>query len=182
MAGGDQRGDSPSSHELSGRLEGILADGEAPWARRACKAAALEVRLLAPIAAPAIVVYVPNNVLSISTQIFCGHLGNLELAASSLGNNGIQIFAYGLMVCILCRPIDRHLSAVCVYERFRSLLSSSVSSSTTSSQPFLTITIIKGIKQQPQIQIKTPIFALERFLQVKSTFKYRTLQEIHFSP
>uniref|UniRef100_A0A0E0KFQ5 Protein DETOXIFICATION n=1 Tax=Oryza punctata TaxID=4537 RepID=A0A0E0KFQ5_ORYPU len=98
MAGGDQRGDSPSSHELSGRLEGILADGEAPWARRACKAAALEVRLLAPIAAPAIVVYVLNNVLSISTQIFCGHLGNLDLAASSLGNNGIQIFAYGLML------------------------------------------------------------------------------------
>ncbi|RVX07927.1 Protein detoxification 40 [Vitis vinifera] len=31
-------------------------------------------------------------------QIFCGHLGNLELAASALGNNGIQIFSYGLMV------------------------------------------------------------------------------------
>nr|AAR00637.1 hypothetical protein [Oryza sativa Japonica Group] len=107
MAGGDQRGDSPSSHELSGRLEGILADGEAPWARRACKAAALEVRLLAPIAAPAIVVYVPNNVLSISTQIFCGHLGNLELAASSLGNNGIQIFAYGLMTKSILNNILR---------------------------------------------------------------------------
>ncbi|GMH15790.1 hypothetical protein Nepgr_017631 [Nepenthes gracilis] len=33
-----------------------------------------------------------------STQIFCGHLGNLELAAAALGNNGIQIFAYGLML------------------------------------------------------------------------------------
>ncbi|KAL0399748.1 UNVERIFIED_CONTAM: protein DETOXIFICATION 40 [Sesamum radiatum] len=32
-----------------------------------------------------------------STQIFCGHLGNLELAASSLGNNGIQLLAYGVM-------------------------------------------------------------------------------------
>uniref|UniRef100_J3LQD5 Protein DETOXIFICATION n=1 Tax=Oryza brachyantha TaxID=4533 RepID=J3LQD5_ORYBR len=96
MAAGEA---SPSSsHELSRRLEGILRDGEAPWARRVCKAAVVEVRLLMPIAAPAIVVYVLNNVLSISTQIFCGHLGNLELAASSLGNNGIQIFAYGLML------------------------------------------------------------------------------------
>ncbi|CDP11781.1 unnamed protein product [Coffea canephora] len=33
-----------------------------------------------------------------STQIFSGHLGNLELAAASLGNTGIQIFAYGLML------------------------------------------------------------------------------------
>ncbi|XP_061979767.1 protein DETOXIFICATION 40-like [Populus nigra] len=33
-----------------------------------------------------------------STQIFCGHLGNLELAAVSLGNTGIQVFAYGLLL------------------------------------------------------------------------------------
>uniref|UniRef100_J3LQE0 Uncharacterized protein n=1 Tax=Oryza brachyantha TaxID=4533 RepID=J3LQE0_ORYBR len=33
-----------------------------------------------------------------STQIFSGHLGTLELAAASLGNTGIQVFAYGLMV------------------------------------------------------------------------------------
>ncbi|PAN46360.1 hypothetical protein PAHAL_9G180200 [Panicum hallii] len=85
-------------HELSGRLEGILADREAPWARRASRAAMIELRLLAPIAAPAVAVYVLNNVLSISTRIFSGHLGNLELAASSLGNNGIQVFAYGLML------------------------------------------------------------------------------------
>ncbi|CAN6298705.1 unnamed protein product [Urochloa humidicola] len=96
--GGDHGGGTSLSHELSGRLESILADGEAPWARRAARAAVIELRLLAPIAAPAVVVYVLNNVLSISTQIFCGHLGNLELAASSLGNNGIQVFAYGLML------------------------------------------------------------------------------------
>jgi MATE family multidrug resistance protein len=33
-----------------------------------------------------------------STQIFSGQLGTLELAAASLGNTGIQSFAYGLMV------------------------------------------------------------------------------------
>uniref|UniRef100_R7WD82 Protein DETOXIFICATION n=1 Tax=Aegilops tauschii TaxID=37682 RepID=R7WD82_AEGTA len=33
-----------------------------------------------------------------STQIFAGHLGTLELAAASLGNTGVQMFAYGLML------------------------------------------------------------------------------------
>ncbi|CAD6213428.1 unnamed protein product [Miscanthus lutarioriparius] len=42
--------------------------------------------------------YMINYLMSMSTQIFSGHLGNLELAAASLGNTGIQIFAYGLML------------------------------------------------------------------------------------
>uniref|UniRef100_J3LQE4 Protein DETOXIFICATION n=2 Tax=Oryza brachyantha TaxID=4533 RepID=J3LQE4_ORYBR len=42
--------------------------------------------------------YMINYLMSMSTQIFSGHLGNLELAAASLGNNGIQMFAYGLML------------------------------------------------------------------------------------
>ncbi|KAH7860968.1 hypothetical protein Vadar_020077 [Vaccinium darrowii] len=36
--------------------------------------------------------------MSTSTQIISGHLGNLELAAASLGNNGIQMFAYGILM------------------------------------------------------------------------------------
>ncbi|XP_037438245.1 protein DETOXIFICATION 40-like [Triticum dicoccoides] len=39
-----------------------------------------------------------NYLMSMSTQIFSGHLGTLELAAASLGNTGIQVFAYGLML------------------------------------------------------------------------------------
>ncbi|KAF2304973.1 hypothetical protein GH714_000821 [Hevea brasiliensis] len=39
-----------------------------------------------------------NNLMSLSTRAFAGHLGNLELAAASLGNSGIQLFAYGLML------------------------------------------------------------------------------------
>uniref|UniRef100_J3LQD7 Protein DETOXIFICATION n=1 Tax=Oryza brachyantha TaxID=4533 RepID=J3LQD7_ORYBR len=35
--------------------------------------------------------------MSMSTRIMCGQLGTLELAAASLGNVGIQVFAYGLM-------------------------------------------------------------------------------------
>ncbi|XP_072956074.1 protein DETOXIFICATION 40-like isoform X1 [Typha angustifolia] len=93
MAGGHGTGS-----ELSGRLESLLVDPTIPSTRRLWSAVLIELQLLMPIAAPAVVVYMLNNALSISTQIFSGHLGNLELAASSLGNNGIQVFAYGLML------------------------------------------------------------------------------------
>jgi multidrug resistance protein, MATE family len=46
-----------------------------------------------------VAVYMINYAMSLSTRIFCGQLGTLELAAASLGNVGIQVFAYGLMVC-----------------------------------------------------------------------------------
>jgi len=94
MAGGDDDAHGGSG----GRLESILADASAPRARRAWAAGAIELRLLTRLAAPAVVMYMINYLMSMSTQIFAGHLGNLELAAASLGNTGIQIFAYGLMV------------------------------------------------------------------------------------
>uniref|UniRef100_K3ZSL7 Protein DETOXIFICATION n=1 Tax=Setaria italica TaxID=4555 RepID=K3ZSL7_SETIT len=93
-------------HAVDGRLEALLSggagDGERggsePWLRRMAAAAALELRLLAPLAAPAVVVYMLIIVMSSTTQIVCGQLGNVQLAAASLGNNGIQVFAYGLML------------------------------------------------------------------------------------
>jgi MATE family multidrug resistance protein len=86
-------------HEtVSDELEQILTDTEAPYSKRIRSASWVELKLLFHLAAPAVIVYLLNNVVSMSTQIFCGHLGNLELAAVSLGNNGIQMFAYGLMV------------------------------------------------------------------------------------
>ena len=91
-------GDVDDPHGSSGRLERILTDTSIPWARRLPLATAIEMKLLIHLAAPAVIVYMLNYVMSMSTQIFSGHLGNLELAASSLGNNGIQVFAYGLMV------------------------------------------------------------------------------------
>ncbi|VAH85678.1 unnamed protein product [Triticum turgidum subsp. durum] len=84
--------------DAPGRLESILTDTSAPLAERAWAAGAVELRMLARLAAPAVVVYMINYVMSMSTQIFSGHLGNLELAAASLGNTGVQTFAYGLMV------------------------------------------------------------------------------------
>ncbi|PKI61031.1 hypothetical protein CRG98_018593, partial [Punica granatum] len=82
---------------VSSRLEEALSDTTLPWCRRITKATWIELNILFKLAAPAVIVYLLNNVTSMSTQILCGHLGNLQLAAASLGNNGIQVFAYGLM-------------------------------------------------------------------------------------
>jgi hypothetical protein len=90
--------DGDGGHGVSRQLEGILGDVSLPWGRRMAAATLVEMRLLARLAAPAVLVYMINYLMSMSTQIFSGHLGTLELAAASLGNNGIQIFAYGLMV------------------------------------------------------------------------------------
>ncbi|PON68732.1 Multi antimicrobial extrusion protein [Parasponia andersonii] len=85
-------------HETSGELESVLSDTSVPFLQRLLPALRIECRLLFFLAAPAVIVYMINYLMSMSTQIFSGHLGNLELAASSLGNNGVQVFAYGLML------------------------------------------------------------------------------------
>ncbi|XP_052626342.1 protein DETOXIFICATION 40 isoform X1 [Lactuca sativa] len=83
---------------VSSELEEILSDTSLSFFRRHQKAMAIELYSLFRLAGPAIIVYLLNNVTSMSTQIFCGHLGNLQLAAASLGNNGVQLFAYGVML------------------------------------------------------------------------------------
>ncbi|RWW29582.1 hypothetical protein GW17_00005897 [Ensete ventricosum] len=90
--------DEGEAHGTSGELEIVLNDASIPWVRRMWLASLIEMKLLVFLAAPAVMVYMINYVMSMSTQIFSGHLGNLELAAASLGNTGIQIFAYGLML------------------------------------------------------------------------------------
>nr|XP_029122944.1 protein DETOXIFICATION 40-like isoform X2 [Elaeis guineensis] len=90
--------DIDDPHGSRGRLESILTNPSVPWVRRLQLATIVEMKLLIRIAAPAVMVYMVNFLMSMSTQIFSGHLGNLELAAASLGNTGIQVFAYGLML------------------------------------------------------------------------------------
>ncbi|CAL0333920.1 unnamed protein product [Lupinus luteus] len=87
-----------SNHESNGELERILSDTSIPLIKRFGLATWIECKLLFFLAAPAVIVYLINYIMSMSTQIFSGHLGNLELAAASLGNTGIQVFAYGLML------------------------------------------------------------------------------------
>jgi MATE family multidrug resistance protein len=86
------------SNHSSIELESVLSDTEMPYFKRLRRATWIESKLLCRLAAPAVVVYMINYLMSMSTQIFSGQLGNLELAAASLGNTGIQLFAYGLMV------------------------------------------------------------------------------------
>ncbi|KAJ0018048.1 hypothetical protein Pint_09948 [Pistacia integerrima] len=83
---------------VSSALEDTLSDTSLSYFKRLRKATCIELNTLFRLAGPAIVVYLLNNIVSMSTQIFCGHLGNLELAAAALGNTGIQVFAYGLML------------------------------------------------------------------------------------
>lgn len=89
---------SSSVQPVSSELEDMLSNTELPYFHRLRRATWIELKTLFRLAAPAVVVYLLNNVISMSTQIYCGHLGNLQLAASSLGNTGIQVFAYGLML------------------------------------------------------------------------------------
>uniref|UniRef100_A0A7N0TNB4 Protein DETOXIFICATION n=1 Tax=Kalanchoe fedtschenkoi TaxID=63787 RepID=A0A7N0TNB4_KALFE len=83
---------------VSPRLEEILSDTRRPYLQRLSSATQVELAILLKLAAPAVIVYLLTNVTSTSTQVFCGHLGNLQLAAASLGNTGIQVFAYGVML------------------------------------------------------------------------------------
>lgn len=85
--------------ETSAQLESILSNTQLRLSERLRLATWTELKLLFYLAGPAVLVYMIGYVMSMATQIFVGHLGNLELAAASLGNNGIQIFAYGLLVC-----------------------------------------------------------------------------------
>ncbi|KAI4323536.1 hypothetical protein L6164_023133 [Bauhinia variegata] len=91
----------PLTHSVNGELERILSDHTVPLLRLMGHAVWIELKLLFPLAVPVVIVYCINYVMSMSTQIYSGRLGNLDLAAASLGNNGIQIFAYGLMVLSL---------------------------------------------------------------------------------
>ncbi|KAK3040222.1 hypothetical protein RJ639_028934 [Escallonia herrerae] len=86
-----------NNSESSVELESILSNTEVPFVKRLLPATSIELKLLVRLAGPAIVSYMINYFMSMSTQIFTGHLGTLELAAASLGNNGVQTFAYGVM-------------------------------------------------------------------------------------
>ncbi|OIT19651.1 PREDICTED: protein DETOXIFICATION 40-like [Nicotiana attenuata] len=87
-----------AAEQISSELEEILSDTSLSHLQRFGRASVVELRNLFRLAAPAIIVYLLNNITSMSTQIFCGHLGNLQLAAASLGNSGIQLLAYGVML------------------------------------------------------------------------------------
>ncbi|PSS04701.1 Protein DETOXIFICATION like [Actinidia chinensis var. chinensis] len=88
----------PEPPSSSSELENVLSNTHLPFLKRVRRASWIELKVLFRLAGPAVLMYMINNAMSMSTRIFAGHLGNLELAAASLGNQGIQLFAYGLML------------------------------------------------------------------------------------
>lgn len=89
---------------INSELEDILSDTSLSNFQMLERASVIELKNLFRLAAPSVIVYLLNNITSMSTQLFCGHLGNLELAAASLGNEGIQLLAYGVMVIFYHLP------------------------------------------------------------------------------
>ncbi|XP_043693722.1 protein DETOXIFICATION 40-like [Telopea speciosissima] len=89
---------SSPDNQASDQLECVLSDTQLSQLKRLRLATMIELKLLFNLAAPSVIVYMFNYLMSMSTQIFSGHLGNLELAAASLGNTGIQAFTYGVML------------------------------------------------------------------------------------
>ncbi|XP_042500760.1 protein DETOXIFICATION 40-like [Macadamia integrifolia] len=89
---------SSTDHQASNQLESTLSDTQLPKFKRLRLATMIELKLVLYLAAPAVIIYMINYLKSMSTQMFSGQLGNLELAAASLGNTGIQAFTYGVML------------------------------------------------------------------------------------
>ncbi|GLT29387.1 hypothetical protein SLA2020_042590 [Shorea laevis] len=85
-------------HETDSQLEKVLSDTQLPYFKRLRLASLIELKLLFLLAAPALFVYLINFSMLLSTRVFCGHLGNFELAAASLGSGGVQLLTYGLML------------------------------------------------------------------------------------
>ncbi|KAL5978571.1 Protein DETOXIFICATION 40 [Asimina triloba] len=107
---------NPDQQPITNELENILSDTQLPHLHRLCSAALLELKLLLHLAGPAVAVYMINYLMSMSTQIFCGRLGNLELAAATLGNTGIQL-GMGSAVETLCSQAygARHYEMLGIY-------------------------------------------------------------------
>eukprot|EP01018_Ginkgo_biloba_P032993 Gb_25417 [translate_table: standard] len=85
------------SEEESATIELLLSEKSIPWSRVA-KAALFESRKLWILSGPSIIVMIFNYMLSVISQMFAGHLGELELAGASIANVGIQGLAYGIML------------------------------------------------------------------------------------
>ncbi|KAL8130153.1 hypothetical protein V2J09_019308 [Rumex salicifolius] len=88
----------PPDQQKTSEQEKVLSDCQVEALLRLRKATWMEIKYLFRLAGPAILVYLVNYCMSLSTRLFAGHLGNRQLAAASLGNSGIQLLAYGLML------------------------------------------------------------------------------------
>ncbi|RVW46391.1 Protein detoxification 40 [Vitis vinifera] len=163
--------------ETSGQLESILSDTRLPFCQRLLAATWTELKLLFRLAGPAVAVYMINYLMSMSTQIFAGHLGNLELAAASLGNTGVQMFAYGLMVpmILLTALTNKYFSEIHrsshhnrVPSHFHLHLLQTHPDSSSESSEIASAAAIFVYGLIPQIYAYAANFPIQKFLQAQS--------------
>uniref|UniRef100_A0A0D6QV27 Protein DETOXIFICATION n=1 Tax=Araucaria cunninghamii TaxID=56994 RepID=A0A0D6QV27_ARACU len=86
-----------ASEEESASIESLLSQESISWPR-IVKASLYECKKLWILSGPSIIVSVFNYMLSAVSQMFAGHLGELDLAGASIANTGIQGLAYGVML------------------------------------------------------------------------------------
>ncbi|KAH9302478.1 hypothetical protein KI387_014061, partial [Taxus chinensis] len=85
------------SEEESAFMEVLLSQEQITWLEIG-RAALLESKKLWILSGPSIIVSIFNFMLSAISQMFAGHLGELQLAGASIANVGIQGLAYGIML------------------------------------------------------------------------------------
>lgn len=95
-------------NESSGASEELLQRELVPWGALA-QLTVWEASNLWRISWASILITLFSFMLSLVTQMFVGHLGELELAGASITNIGIQGLAYGIMVrnctCFMHSPV-----------------------------------------------------------------------------
>uniref|UniRef100_A0A0C9RWW2 Protein DETOXIFICATION n=1 Tax=Wollemia nobilis TaxID=56998 RepID=A0A0C9RWW2_9CONI len=89
--------DDSKSEEESIFMEQLLSQERIPWSG-IVRAALMESKKLWILSWAAVIVSIFNFMLSAISQMFAGHLGELELAGASIANVGIQGLAYGIML------------------------------------------------------------------------------------
>ncbi|GLJ22192.1 hypothetical protein SUGI_0417020 [Cryptomeria japonica] len=85
------------AEEESSFIESLLSQESISWPG-VLKASIFESKKLWILSGPSIIVSVFNYMLSAISQMFAGHLGELELAGASIASTGIQGLAYGIML------------------------------------------------------------------------------------
>eukprot|EP01018_Ginkgo_biloba_P032994 Gb_25416 [translate_table: standard] len=145
------------SEEESATIELLLSEESIPWSRVA-KAALFESRKLWILSGPSIIVMILNYMLSVISQMFAGHLGELELAGASIANVGLQGLAYGIMtLCGQAYGAKQYsmLGVICQ----RSMLIMTATSILLAFVYYFSDSVLRGIGQSESIAAMGSIYA-----------------------
>ncbi|XP_057857406.1 protein DETOXIFICATION 41 [Cryptomeria japonica] len=83
--------------EINTHITNSPAEDRIEWPN-ASRRVLSELKKLCLLSGPAVLVMLFNFLLSVVSQMFAGHLGELQLAGACIANVGIQGFAYGVLI------------------------------------------------------------------------------------